>query len=333
MSFPVINAFVSGHKESGTELSVSDASTGTIRLGALRAGAARLSLAGWTGHGGLRPSAGGIHYVVNRAADSVLRPREPLEGVPVPVIASPAVARAAGADGTLTLHVGNDAVPAVVVAASRSFPSVDGDFVVADLPTWLAAANTVEPGTSVPGELWLDAPPSAAAKLAQPPFSTLQVSSQRAVEADLRSDPLARGSLALLLATGFVAVILAVVGLLLAIVGDVRDESGELFDLETQGASPRELRRHLLFRAGVVGVVGLGGGLVAGAVLGALVVAVVTVTAGAERALPPLELVLDWRIAAAGLVLVAAGATIGAIALTRGAYDRVARTRFAEAVE
>jgi hypothetical protein len=333
LSFPVINAFVAGHKESGTELSVSDASTGTLRLGALRAGTSALSLRGWIGRGGIRATPTGIHYVLNRAADSVLRPREPLEGMPVPVIVSPGVARAAGADGTLTLHVGNAGVLGQVVATSRSFPSVDGDFAVADLQTWVAAANTLEPGTAVPGELWLDAPPAAAAQLAQPPFSALEVSSQRAVEADLRSDPLARGSLALLLATGAVAVLLAVVGLLLAIVGDVRDESGELFDLETQGASPRELRRHLLFRAGVVGVLGLAGGVAAGAALGALVVAIVTVTAGAERALPPLALVFDWKVAAVGIGALAVGAVLGAVAVTHGAYERVARTRFSEAVE
>jgi hypothetical protein len=333
LSFPVLNAFVAGHKESGTELSVSDASTGTLQLGVLHAGTESLSLRGWIGRGGVRPGANGVHYVLNRAADSVLRPREPLEGTPVPVIVSPAVARTAGSTGRLTLHVGDTPVPAEVVATAKSFPSVDGDFAVADLRTWVAAANAAEPGTSVPGELWLDAPPSAAARLAQPPFSVLDVSSQRAFEAGLRSDPLARGSLALLLATGGVAILLAVVGVLLAVAGDVRDESGELFDLETQGASPGEVQRHLVLRAAIVAVLGLAGGIAAGAVLGALVVAVVTVTAGAERALPPLDLVFDWRVAAIGIGVLAVAAGVGALVIAHGAYDRVARVRFSEAVE
>jgi predicted lysophospholipase L1 biosynthesis ABC-type transport system permease subunit len=254
--------------------------------------------------------------------------------MPVPVVASPGVARAAGADGTVPLHVGNTTVPGTIVATATSFPSVDGDFAVADLRTWVAAANAADPGTAVPGELWVETPSaSAAQRLTRPPFSALDVSSQRATEAALRSDPLARGSLALLLATGVVAVLLSVVGLLLAVAGDVRDESGELFDLETQGASPREVQRHLLFRAAVVGVLGVLGGIAAGAVLGALVVAVVTVTAGAESALPPLELVLDWNVAAAGIVVLVLAAAAGAVAIARGAYDRVARTRFSEAVE
>jgi ABC-type antimicrobial peptide transport system permease subunit len=161
----------------------------------------------------------------------------------------------------------------------------------------------------------------------------LQVSAQRDVEDELRSDPLARGSLALLLMTGAAAAVLAVVGLLLTIVGDVRDESGELFDLETQGTTPRELRRHLNLRAGVVAALGVASGVGAGAVLGALVVSVVTVTAGAERALPPLRLVLDWRAAGAGLAALAALAGLATAGVSRGAYEEVARRRFSEGIE
>src|SRR5207302_8064596 len=121
-------------------------------------------------------------YLLNRAADSILRPREPLEGEPVPVIASPAIARAADAGGIVALHVGDRTVQARVVGVARSFPTVDGGLVVADLATWLVAANTIEPGTTTASELWLDARQSAAAKLAQRPFSQLDVTSQRAAE-------------------------------------------------------------------------------------------------------------------------------------------------------
>jgi predicted lysophospholipase L1 biosynthesis ABC-type transport system permease subunit len=263
----------------------------------------------------------------------VLRPREPLDGVPVPVIASPAVAKAALATGRLTVRLGAQVVPAEVAGTARLFPSVDGDFVVADLATWLAAANAIEPGTSVAGELWLDAPASAAPRLARPPFAALEVSSQSALEQQLRGDPLARGSLALLLTAGAAAIVLAVVGVLLAVAGDVRDESGELFDLELQGASPRELQRHLLVRTAVVGVLGLVGGVAAGAVVSALVVSVVTVTAGAERALPSLQIVADVRSAAAAVAVLAAAVAVGSFIIARGAYASVARRGFSEGLE
>ena len=334
LTFPVLAAFLAGHRESGTALSVSDASTGVLQLGRLRAGGVVLpSFTGWTGVGGVRAEGTTVRYLLNRAADSFLRPREPLEGMPVPVVASPALARAAGPGGSVVLHVGDRTVEAQVVAVSSYFPSVDGDFAAADLDTWLTAANTVEPGTTTASELWLDAPPAAARRLARPPFSALQVSSQRAAEAELRGDPLARGALALLLATGVVGLVLAAVGLLLTVVGDLRDESGELFDLEAQGASPADLRRHLLLRAAVVAGVGLAGGVAAGAVVSALVVSVVTVTAGAGTPLPSLELVFDWRLVGLALGLTAAVAALAALAATRRAYDRVARWRFSEGIE
>jgi ABC-type antimicrobial peptide transport system permease subunit len=188
-------------------------------------------------------------------------------------------------------------------------PSVDGDAVVADLPTWLTAANTAEPGVATASELWVRTRPPAGLPL--------DVASQRARTAELTSDPLARGAIALLLVIALVALALAAVGLVLTVVGDLGDERGSLQDLEAQGATPADLRRHVLLRAAVVGLLGVGGGIAAGAVVGALVVAVVTVTAGAENALPPLTLVFDAAFAAAvlGVLVVCSGAA--ALAATR----------------
>jgi hypothetical protein len=306
LSFPVISAYVAGHAEAETTRTVSDASVGTLRLGS--------AFAGWLGTGGIRVDGAAFRYVLNRAADSIIRPREPLEGELVPVVASPAIARAAGPSGTVALHAENNVIPAKIVATTRYFPSVDGDVVVADLPTWLTAANTVEPGVATPSELWVDAPPRAAAALSRLP---LDVTSQRARERELQSDPVARGSIALLLVTAVVGLALAAVGLLLTVVGDLRDERGALFDLEAQGATPAELRRHVHIRAAVVGLLGLCGGIAAGAIVTALVVAVVTVTAGAEDALPPLALALDVPLIAAALGALVAGSSLAVAAAAR----------------
>ncbi len=128
---------------------------------------------------------------------------------------------------------------------------------------------------------------------------------------------MARGSIALLVVTAVVGLVLAGVGLLLTVLGDLRDERGALFDLETQGATPAQLRRHVLLRAVVVGLLGLGGGIAAGGIVGALVVAVVTVTAGAGSALPPLALDFDWPLVAAGLAALALAAAAGATVAAR----------------
>jgi hypothetical protein len=287
VSFPTIASFVAAHRSAETSLGVNDASRGTIHF------------AGWPGvH----------HFVVNNAADAVLRPREPLEGEFVPIVVSPAVARAAGPSGIIPLHVEDQLITGRVVATARYFPSIGGDLVVADLPTWLAAANTVDPGTAVPSELWRARPPAKAVPL--------DIASQRAREHELSSDPLARGATALLLSTAVVGLLLAAVGLVLTVLGDLRDERGALFDLSAQGATPADLRRHVLVRAAVVGFVGLATGIAAGAIVAALVVAVVTVSAGAENSLPPLLLSFDWPLALAALaaLVVAAAAAAGASA-------------------
>jgi ABC-type antimicrobial peptide transport system permease subunit len=143
------------------------------------------------------------------------------------------------------------------------------------------------------------------------------VTSQRARTNELTSDPLARGAIALLLATALVGLALAAVGLLLTVVGDLREERGSLQDLEAQGATPADLRRHVLLRAAVVGLVGLGGGIAAGAIVGALVVAVVAVTAGAENPLPPLALAFDWKLILLVLAALVAFSAAGATATAR----------------
>jgi len=302
LSFPQIASFVAGHRESGTSLSVNDSSVGTLRLDR--------RFAGWTGTNGVRAQGTTLRYVLNRASDSIVRPREPLEGAPVPVVVSPDLARAAGSSGVLPLHVEDQTIEGHVVGVARHFPSVDGDLVVADLPTWLEAANTSEPGTATASEIWLDAEK-------RPSFPSLDVVSQRATLAGLRGDPLARGSLALLLAAAVVGLALAAVGILLGVVGDRRDESDELFDLEAQGVTPAELRRHLLLRALTVAAVGIAGGVAAGAIVSALVVAVVSVTAGAGNPLPPLALSFDWPLVAVALVCVAAVSTAAATVAVR----------------
>jgi hypothetical protein len=301
LSFPTTAAYVAGHRAAETSLSVNDASTGTLRLGR--------AFAGWFGTNGITADGRLFHFVVNNAADSILRPHEPLEGELVPVVATPAIARAAGPSGIVPLHVENSVTTAKIVATTRYFPSIEGDAVIADLPTWLTAANTAEPGVATSSELWLDT---------RPPAGPLALTSQRARTNELTSDPLARGAIALLLVTALVGLALAAVGLLLTVVGDLREERGSLQDLEAQGATPADLRRHVLLRAAVVGVLGLAGGVAAGAIVGALVVAVVSVTAGAENPSPPLVLAVDWKL----ILLV-----LGTLVALSGACAQVATRR------
>jgi hypothetical protein len=236
------------------------------------------------------------------------RVRQATDGRAVPVVASPRIAAAAEQGGLLPLRLPGGQLVTRVVATADHFPATYGDFVVADERLLFVARNSSSPGVAVPNEIWLGhgSQEDAAAvehTLSRAPFDVLRMESRSELEADLRTDPLARGSLVTLATAAAASLALALVGLLLLLVSDVRDEYRELFDLEAQGAAPVTLRRHLRIRGLIVAGLGLAGGLVTAAVLLALVVDLVTLTANATAPAPPLVLGIDWSLV--GLFVVA----------------------------
>jgi len=200
------------------------------------------------------------------------------------------------------------------------YRSIVGDAVVADRQTAQTVLDSRSPGLGTTDELWANALPAS-----KP--TSLTVVSRADVLAGLRADPLARGALATLAATAALALALALVGLVLGVAGDRRDERGELFDLEAQGAAPATLRLHLRLRALLIAVFGLVGGIVTGAILSRLVLSLVSVTASAAKPEPPLRLVLDLPLLASAVAayavlacLLVAGATrLGGRTLERAA--------------
>jgi hypothetical protein len=235
------------------------------------------------------------------------------------VLATPGVAADADRQGLVALQVEGELVPARIVGVLRRFPSANGDAVVADEQTASTLLDTRSPALGTVDELWLNVPTAAEAatarRLAAPPFTQLTVTSRAELLGELQHDPLARGALLTLAGTAAVALLLALVGLLLSVVADARDERGELFDLEAQGAAPATLRAHLRLRALLIGAFGIAGGLALGAVLASLVISLVSVTAGAAEPQPPLRLVLDAPVlAVAAGAYVAVAATLVALA-------------------
>jgi hypothetical protein len=306
---------------------------GVLRLGPLAAAtpAGRATLLSdystWVGvNGATRVGSSAVRYLVNEAAERRFQPRQATDETSVPVIASPQVAAAAGAGGVVPLRVAGGLLRARVVAVADRFPTIEGDFAVADRGLVFTALNAAKPGSATTNEIWIgtgddDAVPTVASALRRPPFDVLAISSRRALESELASDPLSRGALAILSGAAIGSILLALLGLLLLLAADVRDERGELLDLEAQGASPALLRRHLRLRAGLVAGLGLAGGIGAAAALASLVVSLVTVTATAAGAEPPLTLHLDAPLVAA---VCAAYAAVAAL-LVWAATGRAAR--------
>jgi hypothetical protein len=271
---------------------------GVLTLAPLRAdGAALTDYAGWSGLDGVRATGPTLRFLLtNEAANPRFQPPQATDSAPPAVVATPRIAASAGAGGILPLRVPGGALPVRVVGTIDRFPSASGDFVLGDEGALFVAMNSASPGTTTPNELWLAGPESVGTALERSPFASTAVSSRAALEHRLRADPLARGSLAALTGAAVVAFLLALVGLAVLLAGDARDDRRELFDLETQGAGPAMLRRHLRLRAFLVAALGLTGGLAAAALLAVLAVDLVTLTAGASLPEPPLALAVDWRL-------------------------------------
>jgi hypothetical protein len=215
-------------------------------------------------------------------------------------------------------------VPVRVAGIVERFPGASEDTVVGDRTALRTAINTAAPGAGRENEVWLDVAPArldgVGRALARPPFRVLDASLRAEVEADARRDPLAYGTLLALVGTAVVALLLAALGLALAVRADLRDDRGEHFDLEAQGAAPALLRRVVRARAATVSAAGLVGGMATGLTLLLLVTRVVTVTSRGADAEPPLAVVVDPELVVVGVLVFAALAALLVGAATHRAF-------------
>jgi FtsX-like permease family len=267
-----------------------------------------------------------VAYAFEDDVDLHLRRRQATDDTPVPVIASPPVAAAAGSDGHLTLDFYSTQVPGRVVGVAQRFPSIgeSEEFVVADEGALATALDADAPGTGTPGELWLSVPKAetqdVGRALSRVPFSQLEPTWQRQLYQTAHGDPLARGVSTVLGAAALVALVLAFAGLWVTVLSDLRDERDTFFDLEVQGAGPQTLRTHLRIRALVLLGFGLLGGAILGFVLSRLVVSLVQVTGVATDPFPPLVLDAGFDTVAAALLLLVVASLIAVELTVRGAF-------------
>ena len=267
----------------------------------------------------------GIRVPLTLLRTSGLRAEQRTDASPPAVLVTPRLAELAGGVGEVVpLRIGGGSVPVRVAGIVERFPGTDDEAVIGDRTALRTAINTESPGAARENEVWLDVAPERAddvtRALTQAPFRVLQTTVRADVEDEARRDPLARGTLLALIGTAVVALLLAALGLALAVHSELRDDSGEHYDLEAQGATPAFLRRVVRARAATVSAVGVVGGLLTGLALLLLVTRVVTVTARGGDAEPPLAVVVDPLLIVLGVALfgVTAGLLVGAA--TRRAF-------------
>jgi hypothetical protein len=322
-------AITNGHQNSENPAAATQASA-RIALGplsVLTAGGRSRSvpLGAWRGVGAAAttaPVTGGAVATVSFSASGtpgVLRPAQPTDTLPVPVLVDPQTAAATGPDGRIALTVDGLPVIARVVGVLDRFPTLDpdsGGFVIADEATLAAALDAQLPGQGRPDELWISTGhlTRLRAALDRAPLAQLDSSFRADLENQLRDAPVARGVFGTLIAATALSVVLAVVGLLTALLGGARDERAEA-DLAEQGVGPRGLRAELRVRLALASVLGVIAGLGIAVLLTRLAVASVRAAGTVADPRPPVVTVVPWAaLAAGGIGTFAVLALAGALA-------------------
>ncbi len=301
----------------------------TVRVGPMlaldRTGRAieRVRVGSWRGAGAASDVGRGAAAVAAAAAGAaevsflesgqpgLLRPVQPSDLRPVPVLVDPHTASSAASGGRVGLSVDGQPVNARVVGVLRRFPTVPAGMaglVIADEATLAGALDAQLPGQGRADELWISTahPQALRGALLARPLARLNRSFRADVEHRLRATPVARGVLGTLVGATALAAALAVVGLLVTLLGAARDERVQR-DLVVQGVGPRGLRRELRLRLLLAGALGTVLGLAVAVLLTRLAVATVRAAGTVAVPQPPLVPVAPWsQLAAWGLVAIAA---------------------------
>jgi hypothetical protein len=193
---------------------------------------------------------------------------------------------------SLRLDLGaGDAIAAEVVGTLPRFPTAGPRFLVADRASLAAALDDHEPGTGAPHEIWAGDGGSAGAlttALAAAPWDLGRVVTQAQSRSALESDPVGQGAGRLLLIAAAISLLVAIVSLVLLVIGERRDDAGQLLAHEADGVATSTLRRSIWWRAAATAVPALVAGTVAGLVLTRSVSTLVALSASGAAPTPPL---------------------------------------------
>ena len=260
----------------------------------------------------------------------IIRAPQATDGVALPAVVSPDLASEARPDGTLDLHIGSGSVPLRVVGVADRAPTIADlvpRFVIVPLDPLIVSIASAVPGSGRPSEMWLAVPnetraAEVRAALAEKPFRFPAITGRAELAAERTDDPLSQAIVWSLVVAAIAGLLLSVGGLILGAVTDLRDERGELADLEAQGIPPSSLRWHALARTAWLAIGGGIAGLLAGLLLAVAVTGALALDAEGRLPIPPLVVVLP----PAQIALVVGGvvALVLAIAtwLTRRTYGR-----------
>ncbi|HUQ42971.1 MAG TPA: FtsX-like permease family protein [Candidatus Limnocylindria bacterium] len=240
-----------------------------------------------------------VHVIVSGEGGQLIRPPVPTDGLVLPALVSPELAGDVDAAGEMTARIGSSLDLRIKpVGVITEFPTiVDRDrLVVVDLQPLLLSMNAHDPGTGVPNQVLIGTPGDArtaelASALARDPFPPLVIQSRPASVEARANDPFALGIVWGLAVGAGAGLLLSILGVLLAAAAELRDERGELYELEAQGSTPRALTGLVVLRTIAMCAVGTVTGILVGIGLGWVVASSIGVGGEGATAVPALVLV------------------------------------------
>lgn len=250
-----------------------------------------------------------------------VRPQQPSAREPVPVLATPGLARTVKSGNLFARVPGGGQIRLRIVGRLNHMPTAPaGETAVADVGRLYAALNTQYPGLATISERW-----RVGAGLA-PDGRELRLTDVAAAAAD---DPLSRGVLAALHVLAGLGLLVALAAVGLAVAAVTRDRGGEQAELEAIGVAPRTLRAQMIAAAVATAVAGLVAGVLGGAALTGLFPDLLALGADGRRPLPELLPEFPWPAALAAAVAAALAGTAAAAIQARRAFrgDTVGRLR------
>jgi hypothetical protein len=259
---------------------------------------------------------------------TLIRAAARTDGLVLPALVSPELAADVDGNGELavTMASGLELRLRPVATAAR-FPTVTdpgNGFVVIDKAPLLLAMTARDPGTGAPNQVLIATPNDARTAtvvrtLGGDPFPALVVQSRPAIEAAQATDPFAIGVVWALAVGALAGIILSLAGVLMGAAAELRQDGGELREIEELGGGPRSLRLLVILRTLLLCLLGAITGVVVGLGLGWVAAATISVTGDGSTPIPPLVLVVPWLaiIILSLSVLVAVGVGVALLARRR----------------
>lgn len=243
------------------------------------------------------------YYPVPVEVSLRLRQTAPPERIPIIVNTRLLELVAFNDEARFRLLLGGDERPVEIVGAVDAFPSIDPDedvIVIVDKPT-LDTLQYLETGRveTTAESWWLSVDNgdtgAIAATLETAPFNSNQIETIADRTRELRTDPVALGTIGALTLGFTAAVIFAIVGFVSSAVVGARERMAEFALLRAVGLSARQLAGWLLMENGFLVVLSLIGGTALGFLLSWLILPLITVNREAEQVFPSLIVVIPWQ--------------------------------------